>query len=505
MIMNHIATLTKNCAATWTLRKGMTALLLASVCGSALTTARAASYTFDANTSTTGPQDGSGTWNTTLSNFWNGTSDVKWPNQDTDVAVFGAGGGSGAMTITTGSVTTNGITFASVSTVGTTYYLTSGGTITLAGATPTITVNATNGGTIRSALVGTSGFIKTGAGGLTIGSVTGQDADLSGLAGTVRIDTGSIFLATNSAAATWQLNSSSATLGLSSYSIVNIGALSGVANSTLRTSGGGPNGNYTPTASIGALNTDSTFAGKIQGNISITKVGTGTLTLSGSGNGITYTGATTVSQGTLLLSGSAVITTSTNVDVQSGATLDVSGVTGGVYTFAAAQLLKGAGTVKGNSIVNGSLQPGSSPSILSFANNLTLASTTQTTIDLASGTRGVNFDGINVGGALVYNGTLTLSVASALLNGTYDIFDFTSRSGNLGLVNFSGGVYAGTFVFDGTSLWTASDTNGSGKTFTFDQASGDLTVVPEPNSWTLVAFGAIFAVLMRRRTAARKA
>lgn len=494
MIMNHIATSTMNSAVTWTLRKGMTALLIAGVCGSALTTARAASYTYDANTSTTGVQDGSGTWNTTLSNFWNGTSDVQWPNQNTDVAVFGAGGGGGTMTITTGTVTTNGITFATVTSGA--FYQTLGGTITLAGTAPTITVNAANGGTIRSTLVGTSGFIKTGTGGLTIGSTTGQDADLSNLSGTVRIDAGAIFLSTNAAAATWQINSSSATLALSSNTSVSIGALSGVTGATLRTAG-----STLPTASIGALNTDSNYAGKITGTIAINKVGTGTQTFSGSGN--SYTGTTTVSQGTLLLSGAAVISSSPSVEVQSGATLDVSGVNGGVYTFTSTQLLKGAGTIKGNSIVNGSLQPGSSPGILSFANNLTLASSTQTTIDLASGIRGVNFDGINVGGALVYNGTLTLSVASALLNGTYDIFDFTSRSGNLGLVNFGGSVYAGTFVFDGTSLWTATDTNGSGQTFTFDQVSGDLTVVPEPNSWALAVFGAIVGlVMMRRRKAA---
>lgn len=490
--MNHIATLITNSAATWTLRKGMTALLLAGVCGSALTTARAASYTFDANTSTTGPQDGSGTWNTTLANFWNGTSDVQWPNQNTDVAVFGAGAGGGIMTITTGNVTTNGITFATISTTTGTYYQTLGGTITLAGTDPTITVNATNGGTIRSALVGTSGFIKTGSAGLSIGA----DADLSGLSGTVRVDAGAVFLSANSAAATWQINSNTATLALSSNTTVSIGALSGVAGATLRTAG-----STLPTASIGALNTDSTYAGKITGTIAITKVGTGTLTLSGSGNN--YTGATTVSQGTLLLSGSAVLTYSTSVEVQSGATLDVSGVTGGVYTFGAAQfpaqLLKGAGTIKGNSIVNGSLQPGSSPGILSFANNLTLANTTQTTIDLASGTRGTNFDGINVGGALGYDGTLTFSIGAALLNGTYNIFDFASTSGALDLVAFSGGVYAGTFVYDGTALWTASDTNGSGQTFTFDQASGDLTVVPEPNSWTLALCGAIFGLLLMRR------
>ncbi len=490
--MNHTATLTLNSAATWTLRQGMAALLIAGFCGSALTTARAASYTFDANTGSAGVQDGSGTWNTTLANFWNGTSDVQWPNQNTDVAVFGAGGGGGIMTITTGNVTTNGITFATVTSGA--YYQTLGGTITLAGTDPTITVNAANGGTIRSTLVGTSGFIKTGSSGLSIGA----DADLSGLSGTVRVDTGAVFLSANSAAATWNLNSNTAVLALSSNTAVSIGALSGVTNAILRTAG-----STLPTASIGALNTDSTYAGKITGTIAITKVGTGTQTFSGSGN--TYTGATTVSQGTLLLSGAAVISSSTSVDVQSGATLDVSGVNGGVYTFTAAQLLKGAGTVKGNSIVNGSLQPGSSPGILSFANNLTLANTTQTTIELSSGARGTNFDGINVGGALVYDGTLTLSIGAALLNGTYNIFDFASNSGALDLVAFSGGVYAGTFSYDGTSLWTSTDTNGSGQTFTFDQASGDLTVVPEPNTWALALFGAMFAVFVVRRSSARKA
>lgn len=497
--MNHIATLTKNSAATWTLRQGLTALLIAGFCGSALTTARADSYTFDANTSSAGVQDGSGTWNTTLSNFWNGTSDVKWPNQDTDVAVFGAGAGGGTMSITTGTVTANGITFAPVA--ASAYYQTMGGTITLAGASPTIAVNAANA-TIRSTLIGTSGFTKTGTGTLTIGNASGQDADLTGLSGTIQIDAGSVFLYSansSSAAATWNLNSSSAVLGLTTSSTLNFGALSGVSGATLRAGGG-----YTPTAVIGALNTDSTYAGKITLSISINKVGTGTLTLSGSGNA--YTGTTTVSQGTLLLSGAAVISSSSpSVDVQSGATLDVSGVTSGVYTFAAAQLLKGAGTIKGNSIVNGSLQPGSSPGILSFANNLTLANTTQTTIDLASGTRGVNFDGINVGGALVYDGTLTLSIGAALLNGTYDIFDFASKSGTFDLLAFSGGVYAGTFVYDGTSLWTATDTNGSGQSFTFDQASGDLTVVPEPNSWALALFGAVFALVIGRRVSTRKA
>ncbi len=77
-------------------------------------------------------------------------------------------------------------------------------------------------------------------------------------------------------------SSSTVTLGLSSNSTLNFGALSGVSGATFR-----QGGSFTPRRPIGALNTDSTFAGKITGSISITKVGTGTQTFSGSGN--TYT------------------------------------------------------------------------------------------------------------------------------------------------------------------------------------------------------------------------
>ncbi len=48
------------------------------------------------------------------------------------MAVFGAGGNPGAVSITTGTVTTNGITFATL--VSNSTYTISGGTITLAGA-----------------------------------------------------------------------------------------------------------------------------------------------------------------------------------------------------------------------------------------------------------------------------------------------------------------------------------------------------------------------------------
>ncbi|MES2920672.1 MAG: autotransporter-associated beta strand repeat-containing protein [Verrucomicrobiota bacterium] len=61
----------------------------------------------------------------------------------------------------------------------------------------------------------------------------------------------------------------------------------------------------TATLSVGALNASTTFAGQINGNTALTKVGTGTLTLSGI-NG--YTGSTSLQGGALVLADNASLT-----------------------------------------------------------------------------------------------------------------------------------------------------------------------------------------------------
>jgi len=124
-------------------------------------TLNAASVTYDANTTTTAAQDGAGAgWNTTNTNFWNGTADVAWPNTTSDTAVFGAGTGAGAAgTVTVGTVTTNNITFNAP---GSGNYTLAGGTITLGGTTPTIT--SIPNATISAVLAGTSGLAVTSTG-----------------------------------------------------------------------------------------------------------------------------------------------------------------------------------------------------------------------------------------------------------------------------------------------------------------------------------------------------
>ncbi|MDB5320847.1 MAG: Extracellular serine protease precursor, partial [Phycisphaerales bacterium] len=98
-----------------------------------------------------------------------------------------------------------------------------------------------------------------------------------------------------------------------------IGALSG--SSPTAVLGGGTAGS--PRYAVGGLNTSTTFAGVVNGNASITKTGTGTLTLSGAN---VYTGPTTITGGTLVLGtaaqepvfGGATVTTPAYADVRGG-------------------------------------------------------------------------------------------------------------------------------------------------------------------------------------------
>lgn len=97
-----------------------------------------------------------------------------------------------------------------------------------------------------------------------------------------------------------------------------IGALSG--SSATAGFAGGTAG--TATLSIGALGTVTTFAGQINGNNAVTKVGSGTLTLSGT---YSYTGNTTVTAGTLSLSTGTLSDNSTvSVSATNGAILNLN-------------------------------------------------------------------------------------------------------------------------------------------------------------------------------------
>jgi autotransporter-associated beta strand protein len=184
---------------------------------------------------------------------------------------------------------------------------------------------------------------------------------------------------------------------------ISIGELSGASGSFL----------YNDYWTVGAKNTDATFAGVISGN-TVTKVGTGIWTLSGAN---TYTGATTVSAGTLNITGSLA---NTAVTVNSGATLS------------------GTGSIAGATTINGIVSPGdatatSSVGTLTVSNSVTLGSGSTTKIDInkTAGTKDVltSTSTIKLGGTLALNLTGTFAAKDS-----FKILSSTTISGTFGTI-----------------------------------------------------------------------
>jgi fibronectin-binding autotransporter adhesin len=144
-----------------------------------VTVAVPATVTWDADTGTTGAQDGNGTWDATASNWWNGSADVAWG--PLDYAVFGAGG-TGSYAVNLGSsAAVSGLTFNGNYTI-----TNSGGqSITLSDPSGSTTVAANSNATLRVAVSGI-GLTKTGNGTLTL-ATTSQS-----LTGTLDVQQGGV-------------------------------------------------------------------------------------------------------------------------------------------------------------------------------------------------------------------------------------------------------------------------------------------------------------------------
>ena len=164
------------------------------------------------------------------------------------------------------------------------------------------------------------------------------------------------------------------------------------------------------TLTVGGTNADTVFAGSFKrfndqalNTINLTKVGTGTMTLSGSSN--TGLGVTTVSAGKLLVNGA--LTSNGAVNVASTATLGGTGSIAGAVTVSS----------------GGILSPGAGVGTLNLGGGLTLAAGSiydweNNTIN-ALGSAGTNWDVTNV-----TSGSTTLS--STVSTGTKLKLDFTN-------------------------------------------------------------------------------
>jgi autotransporter-associated beta strand protein len=216
------------------------------------------------------------------------------------------------------------------------------------------------------------------------------------------------------------------------------GALTSVTLAGLKGSGGLNLASSSGTAlaiSIGSNNATTTFSGIFSGSGSLTKVGTGRLTLSSFG--LTGTG-TTVSSGTLQLSGGG---SSASVTVNGG----VLDAYGGGFTFNTVNLINGA-------IVDSS------------SSQFTL---TAGTVNAQSGRIGVHLNGNNAVVTKTTSGTVTLSASNSYYGGT-ELYDGVLQIGPSGaLGNNVLDLYGGTLCSSGTgalaySLSNAIEVRGGG-------------------------------------------
>ncbi len=277
--------------------------------------ASASTVTWDANTTTTGAQDGAGSWTTSGTNWWIGTANTTLGTSDT--AVFGAGGTAGTVTVDS-NVTVGNLSFSGTYTLGS---ITGTNTLTLGGSGGTgvgIIAMSIGGVTINSSIVN--------SGTLIIGSATSSDYNGLTLTGTNAGLTGSAIIGGTGAGGTGNvlldLKNSNALASTSSVTVNNGSTLrldqplSGagiytISNLTISGTGMGGRGALSFYANNGSLSGTITLAGTT--NVIQQQVGNFTLnsTIKETGGARNLTYQQLSQTGTLALTGSNSYTGST--------------------------------------------------------------------------------------------------------------------------------------------------------------------------------------------------
>ncbi|RVC61233.1 hypothetical protein EN759_29640, partial [Mesorhizobium sp. M00.F.Ca.ET.038.03.1.1] len=293
------------------------------------------------------------------------------------------------------------------------------GTVELVGDLTTSTNFANTIALFYGGISGTGGFVKNGAYRQVLAGNNSYQGATQILGGTLyAVGTGidsipDASAVTVAAGATLSLARPSISSGITGIDSDDetIGSLSGAGNVALGDR----------KLAIGG-DASTAFSGSISGaGGSLAKLGTGTLTLSGTN---TYTGATTVDAGRLRVDGSLG---NTAVSVGSSGTLS------------------GVGTIAGPVTVDGTIAPGDSPGTLTVG-SLTLNASAK--LDYELGTPGTVGSGVN--DLIVVNGDLTL-------DGTLNITDVGGFGpGVYRLMNYGGALTDNGLEF-GTTPVSASD------------------------------------------------
>ena len=408
--------------------------------GATLTVAQP--WTWDANTTTTGAQDGSGTWGGTATNWWDGATDVAW--QDNNTATFGVNTTSNRTVTLANDVTPLSITFNA--TGGGSYTLAGTNTIWAQGTPMPIVTNAN--ATISGIVNGSGGIAKSGAGTLTF-SGTNSYAGTGGLfinAGTLVLNTpsfntyngagiyinnGSTFKVTQTGGATrYDFSSDSflfdavggGTIDTSTgvnfvlWGTDTFSTAGGAQDSIIGSSGLNNNNAIVFNTARGTGTSDLKVIAPVWNGGSVTKQGVGIVEYTAAN---TYTGTTTVSAGSLIVTSPGSIASGA-VTVQSGATLGGTGTIGGATTISA----------------GGTLAPGfNGIGTLTINNTLTLQGACVMQLNKAATT--LTRDRIQGVSTLTFGGSLTVTATGDALavGDSFSLFGATTYTGTFASIS----------------------------------------------------------------------
>ena len=469
-----------------------------------------------------------------------------------------AGLGTGTVAIASGGQVTYYLSTTGTQTIANAFSLSGGtlysedgnnnfaGLVTLASGTSTISSRYQDTITLSGGLAGPGDVLLTQAGGLGDGPTyvlpsAGSNTGTVRVSGSSNGRTTKLQVANVNALQSATLDMAAGDLGTVEFTVAgtNTYALGGLQGARSLAFGGN-------SLSVGGNNQSTTYTGTLSGSGLLTKVGNGTLTLSGSNS---YTGGTTISSGTLQI-GSGGTTGFIAGNVFNNATLafnrsnalsfsgTISGTGGvskqaaGLLTFAGVNSYSGLTTISAGtlalsgvgSIGTGGLNLGTSgspgvfdllgltagsyslPSSASLSGVGTLSGSGKSLAVLGSLAPGNSAGTITVGTGLSLDlsnsGSSVFEITSpAYTAGTYDLVSGSGSVifGGILNLNFSGGSYA-----DGTDVlqlfantggrsgnFSAVNATGlaAGQSATFNPVTGFITVVPEPSTYAMALAG----------------
>lgn len=398
---------------------------------------------------------------------------------------------SGGTTLNAGT-----LTLGSGSSVGS-GALTVAGASTLDGSSPLVLANNFNVNA-NLTLAGnnnlTLGGVIAGAGTLTKNGLA--DVTLAGnntFSGAVDVMSGSLTTLSSTALG------NNATVNLGGGAALNLGASGGLAS--LTGSGTALIGTGS-TLSLGGSNVSSTFAGILSGDGGLSKLGSGSLILSGISD---LTGNTNVNAGTLQVNGSLA---SANVLVNSGGTLGGSGTLTGAVTVADGGHLAGvtSSTLSVDSLVfNGNSNfdvglgvpvSGGGNALVNVSGNLSLDGTLNVS-DIGGFGSGV-YRLVNFTGSLTDNGMLIGSVPGSVIPGDLQLQTIMGNQVNLLVtapdvtVQFWDGSQGGAdgSISGGSGTWVSGNSNWTNVDGTRNQTWANNFVVFQGAAGTVTVNGA---------------